>query len=203
METAVSVLGAVETLKDSLVLVELPLLNRDIDADDVLPHDATSTDVEVTWDVRENESGAEAGMKRHSPDLRVSHEPIAETNSKPVRGKPADTVVLGDGVHVGRGSGVDRVSLHALLGRDAPAIVDAVHDDERAWRAGKWLWANMRQTLFLTSTMVDREEEAMAALGQTVGRVSRRVLAQPRRVVRLKPQITSSHLILSSPSPFI
>ena len=77
-------------------------------------------------------------MKWHSPDLGVSHESIAETDSQPVRGKPADAVILGDGVHVGRGTSVDRVTLHALLGRDAPAIVDAVHDDERAWRAGKW-----------------------------------------------------------------
>ena len=47
METAVSVLGAVETLEDGLVLVELPLLDRDVDADDVLPDDAPGTDVQV------------------------------------------------------------------------------------------------------------------------------------------------------------
>ena len=47
METAVSVLGAVETLKDSLVLVELPLLYRLVDPDDVLPYNATSTDIQV------------------------------------------------------------------------------------------------------------------------------------------------------------
>ena len=47
MEAAVSVLGAVETLEDGLVLVELPLLDRDVDADDILPDNAPSADVKV------------------------------------------------------------------------------------------------------------------------------------------------------------
>lgn len=47
METAVAVLCPVEALENVLVLVELPLLNGDVDPDDVLPHNATRADVQV------------------------------------------------------------------------------------------------------------------------------------------------------------
>lgn len=50
VEAAVAVLCPVKALEDELVLVELPLLDRDIDPDDVLPDDASRTDVQVAAD---------------------------------------------------------------------------------------------------------------------------------------------------------
>ena len=47
VETAIAVLCPVKTLEDDLVLVELPLLDRHINPDDVLPYDASSADVQV------------------------------------------------------------------------------------------------------------------------------------------------------------
>ena len=48
VEAAVAVLSVVEALENSLVLMELAFLDRDIDPDDVLPDDTTSADVKVT-----------------------------------------------------------------------------------------------------------------------------------------------------------
>ena len=98
---------------------------------------------------------------KHSPNFRVAHEPIAQADCKTVCVEATGTVVLGDGVHVGRNSGVDRVALHALLWGDTPAIVYA----ERRVSMGVVVegeGTDMRQTLFLISTMVDggRVEEA-------------------------------------------
>ena len=61
----------------------------------------------------------------HSPYFGVSHEAIAETNSKAMSMQSAVTVVLRDGVHVGGIARGDGVALHVLLWRDAPSIVDA------------------------------------------------------------------------------
>lgn len=47
MQTAIALLGVLAALEDDLVLVELPLLDRDINLDNVLPHDATGADVQV------------------------------------------------------------------------------------------------------------------------------------------------------------
>lgn len=47
VQTAVAALGPVKTLEDDFILVELPLLNRHIDPDDVLPHDPACTNVQV------------------------------------------------------------------------------------------------------------------------------------------------------------
>ena len=91
---------------------------------------------------------------KHSPNFRVAHEPIAQADCKTVCVEATGTVVLGDGVHVGRGPGVDRVALHALLWGNAPAIVYT----ERCVSMGvarKDIGTDMRQTLFLISTMVD------------------------------------------------
>ena len=91
---------------------------------------------------------------KHSPNFRVAHEPIAQADCKTVCVEATGTVVLGDGVHVGRNSSVDRVALHALLWGDTPAIVYAgrwVSSDVDGGERG----TDMRQTLFLTWTMVD------------------------------------------------
>lgn len=42
-----------EALEDLLVFVELALLDRDVDADNVLPDDAASADVQVTGEINE------------------------------------------------------------------------------------------------------------------------------------------------------
>lgn len=49
METAVTFLRTLGACKDSLILVELALGDGDVDPDDVLPDDATSTDVQMAF----------------------------------------------------------------------------------------------------------------------------------------------------------
>ena len=47
VQTSVTLLGALAALQDDLVLVELTLFDRDIDLHDVLPDDATRSNVQV------------------------------------------------------------------------------------------------------------------------------------------------------------
>jgi hypothetical protein len=47
VQTPVGLLCVFETREDILVLVKLPLLNRDVDPDDVLPYNAPRADVQV------------------------------------------------------------------------------------------------------------------------------------------------------------
>ena len=140
MEATVAVLGVVEALEDGLVLVELLLLDRHVDTDDVLPDNTSSANVQVTegrrgLSIRLGRGGGYADIcggtrnrgvvkgSTYSPDFRVPHEPITKSYCETVRMKSAHAMVLGDGVHVGRSASVDRVAFHALLRRDAPAIV--------------------------------------------------------------------------------
>ena len=48
MQTPVGFLGVLEAREDILVFVELPLLDRDVDPDDVLPYDAARADVQMS-----------------------------------------------------------------------------------------------------------------------------------------------------------
>ena len=48
MKTTIALLGVLAALKDDLVLVERALLDGDIDPDDVLPDNTTSTNVQVS-----------------------------------------------------------------------------------------------------------------------------------------------------------
>jgi hypothetical protein len=48
VQPSVGVLGVLEALKDRVVLVELTLLDRDVDPDDVLPHDTPRADVQMS-----------------------------------------------------------------------------------------------------------------------------------------------------------
>ena len=48
MKATIALLGVPAALKDDLVLVERALLDGDIDPDDVLPDNTTSTDVQVS-----------------------------------------------------------------------------------------------------------------------------------------------------------
>lgn len=95
---------------------------------------------------------------KHSPYFRVPHESITETDCQTMGVKRAVAVFLRDRVHVGRVAGVDRIALHAFLRCDAPAIVDAMDTDVSCRRDYKLELAHMRQTLFLTSGMVDESE---------------------------------------------
>jgi hypothetical protein len=47
VQTPVGLFCVFETREDILVLVELPLLDRDVDPDDVLPYDAPRADVQM------------------------------------------------------------------------------------------------------------------------------------------------------------
>lgn len=47
VQPSVCIFGPLEALEDGLVFVELALLNRNIDPDDILPHDAPSTDIQM------------------------------------------------------------------------------------------------------------------------------------------------------------
>ena len=75
-----------------------------------------------------------------------------------MRMKGAVAVVLRNCVHVRRVPCLDCVALHALLWCDAPAIVHAVYRGVSvvAYRHRRGTY--IRQTLFLTSTMVDEEK---------------------------------------------
>ena len=48
MQTSVTLLGMLAALEDNVVLVELPLLDRHVDLDDILPYDSSGSDGEVT-----------------------------------------------------------------------------------------------------------------------------------------------------------
>ena len=88
----------------------------------------------------------------NSPYFGVSHESITEAYRETVRVEGAVTVFLCDGVHVSRVSGLDRVALHALLGRDTPAIVDAVSDGEDCKRR---IWEDCRCALHEADLVLD------------------------------------------------
>ena len=73
-------------------------------------------------------------------------------------------VILCNRVHVRRVARLDRVALHALLWSNAPAIVHAVSFNVSLVQRGGRDSAYIRQTLFLTSTMVDEEKWVYAEL---------------------------------------
>lgn len=48
METACTLLGALKSFEEDRILVELLLLNGHVDADDILPYNPPSADVEMS-----------------------------------------------------------------------------------------------------------------------------------------------------------
>ena len=83
MKATVTVLGAVEALKDSLVLVELPLLDRDVNADNILPNNASGADVKVTSTMHKHEQRRPRGMGRMGEDVHAMNETLTRLPSCP------------------------------------------------------------------------------------------------------------------------
>ena len=48
MQPSVSLLGPFTSVEDRLVLMERPLLDRNVNPDDILPHHTSSSDVQVS-----------------------------------------------------------------------------------------------------------------------------------------------------------
>lgn len=107
MQASVAASGALKRLLDRLVGVELALLDGLVDADDVLPDDATGANVQVA-------------------DLGVAHQALGQSDRQR-RGLELGEarLALGELVHDGGLGGRNGVAiLGALVGRDAPAIND-------------------------------------------------------------------------------
>ena len=73
-----------EAFQDVLRLVELPLLDRDINPDDVLPHDTPRADVQMSA-LALNQPSPTGISRAHVPYFRVAHEPLAEPDRDSVR----------------------------------------------------------------------------------------------------------------------
>ena len=125
MQPSVALLRTLAALDDDFILVELLLFDGYIDLDDVLPDDAPSTNIQVASPSTESIAPYTEWMM-HLPDLRVAHEPIAETDRQTVRMKGSCTVFFRDRVHVRRISSRNGVTLHIGLRCNAPSIVDAM-----------------------------------------------------------------------------
>lgn len=105
VQTPVAVLGRLHDLLDHIVADELVLLDRLVDANDVLPDDAAGANVEMA-------------------DFRVAHQALGETDSQRGGIELGEArFALGEGVHdggLGGGNGV--AILGRLLRGDAPAV---------------------------------------------------------------------------------
>jgi hypothetical protein len=62
----------------------------------------------------------------YTPNFRVAHEPIVQTDRVSVRKKGAIGMFFGNGIHVGGVCCIDSITFHAFFWRDSPSIVDAV-----------------------------------------------------------------------------
>ena len=109
VQAAVALLGASEALDDVVDLVELALLDGLVDADDVLPHNTASANVQVA-------------------DLTVAHESLGETDGER-RGLELSVAfgdfaaLLGELVHPGSVGVEDGVALVGrVLASDAPSV---------------------------------------------------------------------------------
>lgn len=105
VQSAVAVLGSLHGLLDDLVVGKLALLDGQVDADNILPDDTSSTNVQVS-------------------DLGVAHQTLGQTDSK---GRSLELGItggtLGEAVHnggVGVGDGI--AVLGGRLGGNSPAV---------------------------------------------------------------------------------
>lgn len=105
VKTTCPTLGCLEGLLDDVVLAELALLDRQVDADNVLPDDTASTNVEMA-------------------DFGVAHEALGEANGKRRSVELSEAGrTFGQLVHhrgVGSGNGIS--ILGRFLGGDTPAV---------------------------------------------------------------------------------
>lgn len=108
VQSSVAVLGTLENTRDDLVLGKLALLDGLVDADDILPDDTASTNVQVA-------------------DLRVAHEALGEANGERgslelgVAGVGRRELVHDRGLCVGDGI--------AIFGRGLGGHTPTVNDD--------------------------------------------------------------------------
>jgi hypothetical protein len=125
VQPSVSIFGALEARKYRLIFVELTLLDRDIDPDDVLPHDAPSTDIQMSAYsiVRRFTGEGQRSKRRDEPDFRITHETIGEANREAVRSEQAVRMCLRNGVHVRCRACLNSVASQSLLGSDTPTIM--------------------------------------------------------------------------------
>ena len=84
VQPSVCVFGPLEAREDGLVFVKLALLNRNVDPDDILPHDAPCTDIQMSvfpCQSAEPSGQNDGGQRREDrPDFRISHEPIGKSD---------------------------------------------------------------------------------------------------------------------------
>ena len=101
--------GAVDRLGEHGVVEERAVLDREVDARELLVDDAAGPDVEV-------------------PDLGVAHLALGQADGQPGRARAASWAHSAkDAVEVGRVRGLDGVA------RRGRGLAEAVHDDEQRW----------------------------------------------------------------------
>jgi hypothetical protein len=76
MQPSVCVFGSIEAREDGLVFVELALLDRNVDPDDILPHNAPCTNIQMSVFPRPSAEPSGQMMEDNGedrPDFRISH----------------------------------------------------------------------------------------------------------------------------------
>jgi hypothetical protein len=107
VKTSIAVNSTLEGLLDDLIVTKLTLLDSLVDADNILPDDTSSANVEVA-------------------NFGVAHEALGQTDGEGRSIELGETVhVLGQGVHDGSlGSGNGIAILGTLLGGNTPPVND-------------------------------------------------------------------------------
>jgi hypothetical protein len=136
--------------KNGLVFVELALFDRHINSHDILPHNAASTNVQMSFTrVVQHQDKGEM-VREDLPNLRVAHQTFAETNRGATGQECDSSMFIGNLVHVGGVSCLDGIALGAFLRRNTPTIVDAAQESQSVnQKKTSKNETNMRQTLFL------------------------------------------------------
>jgi len=95
------------------------------------------------------------GEQDDVPNLRIAHESLAESHSCTAGKESSITVILGNGVHVGRVSRLYRVTILSWLYCNAPTVVDTAvcaYEKVLSWA---YCGSHMRQTLFLATVIFE------------------------------------------------
>ena len=123
MKVSIALFSTFHACKDVFVLVELSLCDQHVNLDNVLPDDPAGANVEVPVHNVVNKKQT-CILNINVPDLRVSHETIAQANHVPMSIECLVCIFFGDGIHVGGISSLDGISFDSLLWCDSPAIMD-------------------------------------------------------------------------------